>query len=137
MTRLVDMGVEPFLLASTLEAVLAQRLLRRICPSCRVAYPPSEPLLRQLDIAPGVLAGRQFYRGQGCPECHQTGFRGRLGLFEFLPMTNALRELTGKGGSLVDLKRQAVAEGLVTLRDAGFAALVAGDTSVEEVMKYT
>jgi type IV pilus assembly protein PilB len=136
-TRLMDMGVEPFLLASTVEAVLAQRLLRRICPACRTAYRPSEALLRQLDVAPGSLAGRDFHRGAGCPECHQTGYRGRIGLFEFLPMTDALRELTVKGVSLVDLKKQAVTEGLVTLRDAGLAALLAGHTTVEEVMKYT
>ena len=102
-----------------------------------MAYQPAEALLRQMDVAPGALAGREFYRGKGCPECHQTGYRGRLGLYEFLPMSEALRELTVKGVSLVDLKRQAVAEGLVTLRDAGLAALLAGDTSVEEVMKYT
>jgi type IV pilus assembly protein PilB len=136
-TRLVDMGVEPVLLASTVEAVLAQRLLRRICAACRTAYQPSEALLRQLDVAPGALAGQSFYRTTGCAECHQTGYRGRVGLFEFLPMTDALRELTVKGVSLVDLKRQAVSEGLVTLRDAGLASLVAGETSVEEVLKYT
>ncbi len=135
-TRLMDMGIEPFLLASTVEAVLAQRLLRRTCPACRVAYAPTEALLAQLDLPPGKLAGRSFYRGAGCPECRQSGYRGRIGLFEFLPMTDALRELAAKGASLVDLRRQAVSDGMVTLRAAGLAALLAGDTTVEEAAKY-
>lgn len=137
-TRLVDMGVEPFLLASSVEAVLAQRLLRRICPACRVAYAPADSLLGQLGVSPGEGggAGVKFYRAQGCAECGQSGYRGRLGLFEFLPMTDALREQIVKGSSLLDLKRAAVAEGLVTLREAGVKALMAGETSVEEVMKY-
>jgi len=136
-TRLVDMGVEPFLLASTVEAVLAQRLLRRTCCSCRTAYTPTTALLSQLEVRPETVAGRSFYRGAGCPECNGSGYRGRIGLFELLPMTDALRELTVQGASLVDLRRQAIADGLVTLRAAGLAALFVGDTTVEEVMKYT
>jgi type IV pilus assembly protein PilB len=136
-TRLVDMGVEPFLLASTVEAVLAQRLLRRACPSCRIAYTPSAALLSQLDLTSETMAERSFYRGAGCPECNGSGYRGRIGLFEFLPMTDDLRELTVQGASLVDLRRQAAADGLITLRAAGLAALLAGDTTVEEVLKYT
>jgi type IV pilus assembly protein PilB len=136
-TRLVDIGIEPFLLASTLEAVLAQRLLRRICPTCRVPYEPTEALLHQLNVPPGSLAGRPFYRGAGCGECQQTGYRGRIGLFEFLRMTEPLRDLIVSGASLVDVRRQAVADGLVLLRDAGQAAILAGDTTVEEVIKFT
>ncbi len=136
-TRLVDLGVEPFLLASTVEAVLAQRLLRRICTACRAPYQASEALLWQLDIAPEKWCGNSFYRSAGCPECHGSGYRGRIGLFEFLPLTEALRELIVQGALLLDLKRQAASEGGQTLREAGIAALVAGDTSVEEVLKYT
>jgi type IV pilus assembly protein PilB len=135
-TRLLDMGIEPFLLASTVEAVLAQRLLRRTCPACRVAYAPAAGLLAQLDLTPATLAGRPFYRSAGCPECNDSGYQGRIGLFEFLRMTDALRELTGQGASLVDLRRQAVADGLATLREAALVALLAGDTTVEEAMKY-
>jgi len=134
---LMDMGIASFLLASTVEAVLAQRLLRRTCVSCRTAYAPTAALLNQLGLSPGTLVGRSFYRGVGCPECHGSGYRGRIGLFEFLPMTDALRELIGQGASLVDLRRQAAADGLIALRAAGLNALFAGDTTVEEVMKYT
>ena len=136
-TRLMDMGVEPFLLASTVEAVLAQRLLRRTCASCRTAYTPTAALLGQLDLTAEKLAGRSLYRGAGCPACNGSGYRGRIGLFEFLPMTDALRELTVKGVSLVDLRRQAAADGLISLREAALTALLAGETTVEEVMKYT
>ncbi len=136
-TRLVDMGIEPFLLASTLEAVLAQRLVRRICPSCKVALTPTEALLRQLGAAPGVLRGRSFYAGEGCAECHHTGYKGRLGIFEFLRMTEPLRELVMSGASLVEVRQMALSEGMGTLRDAGLAAILTGQTTVEEVIKYT
>jgi type IV pilus assembly protein PilB len=131
-TRLVDMGIAPFLLASTVEAVLAQRLLRRICPECREEHRPPEALVRQLGAEPGL----QFHRGAGCPACHHSGYRGRVGVFEFLRVTDALRELIVKGASLVDLRRQARADGLVSLREAAVAAVHAGDTTVEEVIKY-
>ena len=131
-TRLVDMGIVPFLLASTVEAVLAQRLLRRICPDCRQEHRPPEVLLRQL----GAAEDMRFYRGAGCPACHQTGYRGRVGIFEFLRITDPLREMIVKGASLVELRQQAAAEGLHTLRDAALAAVRSGDTTADEVMKY-
>jgi len=136
-TRLVDMGLEPFLLASTVEAVLAQRLLRRICPACRAAYEPDESLLRTLQLDAEERAGGKFFRGRGCGSCNQSGYKGRIGLFEFLRLSESLREMIGAGASLVDLRQRAQAEGLVTLRAAGLAALYAGDTTVEEVLKYT
>jgi len=137
-TRLMDMGVEPFLLASTVHAVLAQRLLRRTCTGCRVACVPDGAVLAQLGLAAERMApaGNSFWRGAGCPACNGSGYRGRIGLFEFLPMTDALRELIAQGASLVDLRRQAGVDGLVTLRESAFAALLAGDATVEEVMKY-
>jgi type IV pilus assembly protein PilB len=136
-TRLVDMGVEPFLLASTVEAVLAQRLLRRVCPACRTAYAPDEALLRQLGVTATEVAGRAFYHGRGCPTCHHTGYQGRIGLFEFLRVTDPLREMIVAGASLLALRQRASASGLTTLRAAGLAAIYAGDTTVEEVVKYT
>lgn len=131
-TRLVDMGIAPFLLASTVEAVLAQRLLRRVCRDCRTEHQPPEALRRQL-AAP---AGMTFFHGAGCPACHQSGYRGRIGIFEFLRMSDALRELVVKGASLVELRQQAAKEGLVSLRDGALAAIQAGDTTAEEVIKY-
>ncbi len=136
-TRLVDMGIEPFLLASTVEAVLAQRLVRRTCPACRAPYEPGEPLLRQLGIDRAKLQGRPFHASPGCPACHHTGYKGRLGLFEFLPVTDSLRELVVRGASLMELRRTAVEQGMIPLREAGLAAILAGDTTVEEVVKYT
>ncbi len=136
-TRLVDMGIEPFLLGSTLEAVLAQRLVRRVCASCRAPFEPGEVLLRQLGADPAAVRGRPFYSGAGCPSCHHTGYKGRLGLFEFLPMTDALRELVVRGVSLVEFRTKAVEQGMIPLRQAGLAAILAGETTVEEVVKYT
>ena len=136
-TRLVDMGIEPFLLGSTLEAVLAQRLVRRVCTACRTPFEPGEALLRQLGVEPATVKGKPFYSGAGCPACHQTGYKGRLGIFEFLPMTDALRELVVRGVSLVELRAKAVEQGMLPLRHAGLAAILAGETTVEEVVKYT
>ncbi len=136
-TRLVDMGIEPFLLASTVEAVLAQRLLRRLCPACRAAYEPDGALLHQLNLASETVPGRRFFRETGCPECHHTGYRGRIGIFEFLRVSDPLRELIVQGASLINLRHRAVADGLTTLRAAGLVAVLAGDTTAEEVLKYT
>ena len=136
-TRLADLGVEPFLLASTLEAVLAQRLLRGICPDCRRAFEPTPAQLNQLDLERSALGGRPFHAGQGCPACAQSGYRGRVGLYEFLRVTEPMRELVGQGAALVRLRQQAAGEGMTTLRAAGLQAILAGRTTVEEVLKYT
>ena len=136
-TRLMDLGVEPFLLASTLEAVLAQRLLRRICPDCRTPFDAGPALLEPLGLSPVALAGRPFYAGKGCPACAHSGYRGRLGLFEFLRMSEPLRELVTEGAALVRLRQQAAGEGMTSLRAAGLQAILAGQTTAEEVLKYT
>jgi type IV pilus assembly protein PilB len=136
-TRLVDMGIEPFLLASTLEAVLAQRLVRRLCPACRQPYEPDESLLRQIGLPPEAWGNRNFFRSTGCAACDLLGYKGRIGLFEFLPLTDALRELVVRGVSLVELRAKAVEQGMIPLREAGWAAILAGETTVEEVVKYT
>ncbi len=136
-TRLMDMGLEPYLLASTLEAVLAQRLVRRICPACKSAFEPPEPLLRQLGVEPGKMKDRPFFSGTGCAACHHTGYQGRLGLSEFMHLTDPLRELVVEGASLVRLRQKALGDGMTSLRHAGLQAILAGDTTVEEVIKYT
>ncbi len=136
-TRLVDLGIEPFLLASTLEAVLAQRLVRRLCPSCKMPFTPSPALLRQLGDDAVVLGGRTFFSGPGCVACLHTGYKGRVGLFEFLRLTDPLRRLVVAGASLVELRQQAQSEGMISLRAAGLAAVLAGETTVEEVVKFT
>jgi len=136
-TRLLDLGIEPFLLASTLEGVLAQRLLRRICPDCKAVRPASETALRQLGFDPAPFTGRPCYAGQGCAVCHHTGYRGRVGIYEYLPINDVLRDLIVGGVSLVQLRQKAVALGLTTLRDAGVRALLEGETTLEEVVRYT
>ncbi len=136
-TRLTDMGVEPVLLASTVEAVLAQRLVRRVCPDCREAYEPAEAMLKQAGIEPAQLARRPFYKGQGCEMCRHSGYRGRLGIFEMLVMTDALRELVVRGVPTTGLRRKAVEQGMRPLRDDGLRVLLAGETTLEEVIKYT
>ncbi len=136
-TRLVDMGIEPFLLASTLEAVLAQRLVRRICPACKAAFTPADGLLRQLGVVPAEHRDRPFHAGAGCEACRHTGYKGRIGLFEFLRATDALRELVVRGASLVEIRQQALTGGMIPLRQAGLAAILAGETTAEEVLKYT
>ncbi len=137
LTRLVEMGIEPFLLASTLAGVLAQRLVRRICPVCRLACNPSAAVLQQLMLDSTEWQGRPFYYGRGCTACHQTGYQGRIGIFEFMALTESLRDLVVQGATLAQLRQQAVAQGMVTLRAAGVKAILAGETSVAEVIRYT
>ena len=136
-TRLVDMGVEPFLIASSLEAVLAQRLVRRVCVQCRAAYTPPPDLLKQLNIAADNVGDRQFFYGKGCPVCSQSGYRGRLGIYEWLRMSEALRDLIGQRASTLVIRQKAIEQGMRTLRDDGLRAIFDGHTSIEEVIKYT
>jgi len=136
-TRLINMGVEPFLISSTLEAVLGQRLLRSICTHCRTAYQPNEALLTELGIAHRDIGGRQFYYGKGCDACNNTGYKGRKGIYELLKITDPLRELINERAPTVVLKQKAIELGMVTLRQDGLRSIFAGDTTIEEVLKYT
>lgn len=136
-TRLLDLGVEPFLLASTLEAVVAQRLLRRICPTCRHSIEiPAEEWDRL-----GALFEKQhstsMHKGAGCAQCDETGYKGRIGLFEFLDVTESFREAISRGDSLVKLRGLAAEGGMVTLRQRGIEHLWAGSTTMDEVLKHT
>ncbi len=136
-TRLIDMGVEPFLISSTLEAVLGQRLLRSICPNCRTAYQPNEMLLAQLGLSRRDIGDRQFFHGKGCDACNQTGSKGRKGIYELLKITDPLRELINERAPSVTLKEKAIELGMVPLRQDGLRSMFAGDTTIEEVLKYT
>jgi type IV pilus assembly protein PilB len=136
-TRLIDMGVEPYLISSSVEAVLAQRLVRRICRNCVETYEPTPEILDQLGGERTQFSGRHFSRGKGCVKCSQTGYHGRHGLFEWLPMNDALREQITKSGGTVDLREKAVSGGMKTLRQAGIDAVLAGSTTVEEILQYT
>ena len=136
-TRLIDMGVEPFLISSTLEAVLGQRLLRSICRQCRTTYTPSETLLAELGISRQDIGNNQFFYGKGCDACNNTGYKGRKGIYELLRLTDPIRELINERAPKVTLKQKAVELGMVTLRQDGLRSIFAGDTTVEEVLRYT
>lgn len=135
--RLIDMGVEPFLISSTLEAVLGQRLLRSICPDCRSAYQPNESLLQELDLSPREIGQRHFSYGKGCEKCNQTGYRGRIGIYELMKISDPIRHLINERAPSVVLKQKAVELGMVTLRQDGVRSIFAGHTTIEEVLKYT
>src|SRR6266404_41808 len=136
-TRLIDMGAEPFLISSTREAVLGQRLLRSICPQCRTAYQPNDALLAQLGLARQDIGEKQFYYGKGCDACNHTGYKGRKGIYELLRITDPLRELINARAPTVTLKQKAIELGMVTLRQDGLRSIFAGDTTIEEVLKFT
>ncbi len=134
-TRLIDMGIEPFLVASSVVAVLAQRLLRKICPDCRQPYRPSEEELARLGLEynPSVT----LYRGVGCPSCSQTGYRGRTGIYELLVLDDEVRRLIGTKADSTAIKQAAIAKGMVTLKQEGAARVAQGITTMEEVMRIT
>ena len=136
-TRLIDMGVEPFLISATLEAVLGQRLLRSICPNCRAAYKPNESLLAQLELAKRDIGDRKFFYGKGCDACNNTGYKGRKGIYELMKITDPIRESINERAPTVVLKQKAIELGMVTLRQDGLRSIFAGDTTIEEVLKYT
>src|SRR5438128_9229853 len=131
------MGVEPFLISSTLEAVLGQRLLRSICPTCRATYQPNESLLAELELSRRDIGNRQFFYGEGCDACNHTGYKGRKGIYELMKITDPIRELINERAPTVVLKQKAIELGMVTLRQDGLRSIFAGDTTIEEVLKYT
>ncbi|MBP7950936.1 MAG: type II/IV secretion system protein [Verrucomicrobiales bacterium] len=136
-TRLLDMGCEPFLLAATLEAVLAQRLLRTICKSCRTPYEPTESILGQLGLTPNEVGDKHFYTGRGCDDCGSTGYRGRKGLYELLDITDPIRDLIAEKAATIVIKQKAIELGMLTLREDGLRNIYDGATTIEEVLKYT
>lgn len=136
-TRLIDMGLEPFLISASLEAILAQRLVRRICPTCRTAYEPGQDLIELLDVDPLEIADKDFYYGDGCAECSSTGYRGRIGLFEMIIVSDAIRELINNRAPTLTIKQKALEQGMRSLRDDGLRAIFDGKSTIEEVLKYT
>jgi len=136
-TRLIDMGVEPFLISSTLEGVLGQRLLRSICPQCRTTYQPNQTFLDQLQLSRRDIGEKNFYYGKGCEACNQTGYKGRKGIYELMKISDPIRELINERAPTVTLKQKAIELGMVTLRQDGLRSIFDGDTTVEEVLKYT
>jgi general secretion pathway protein E len=137
LARLVEMGVEPFLAASALLGVMAQRLVRTICPHCRVSYHPDEKVLAQLFEGQAVPKGAVFFRGRGCSHCMEVGYLGRTGLYEILEVTDAIRALVTTNSDAATIRKQAQKDGMRPLRLAGLDKVLAGQTTVEEVLRVT
>jgi type II secretion system protein E len=136
-TRLIDMGVEPFLIASTMIASIAQRLVRCVCPECAQPYAPTLADYAQLGMKPEPPAGATFKKGAGCEACRHTGYRGRIAIYEILPFTNAIKEMTIQREPSTRIKRKAVELGMRTLRQSGWARVCTGKTTFEEVVRVT
>jgi len=136
-TRLRDMGVPPFLITATVEAILAQRLVRRICSNCREEIVPGADVLADLELTSDQIVGKKFYRGKGCEKCNRSGYKGRMGLFELLIMNDELRDMVMRNASTEDLREAARRNGMVTLRDSGMEGVFSGATTAEEVIRET
>ena len=136
-TRLVDMGVEPFLISSTLMGVLGQRLVRTVCKNCRTPFEPTEQQLALLNLSPHDLGDKVFHYGRGCSTCNDTGYKGRKGIFELLVVGDAIRNLINERAPTVVVRQKAVELGMVTLREDGLRSIFDGATTIEEVVKYT
>ena len=136
-TRLRDMGVPPFLITATVEAILAQRLVRRICANCREEVVPGADVMADLQLTTDQTVGKKFFRGKGCEKCNRTGYKGRLGLYELLIMTDELRDMIMRNASTEDLREAARKNGMVTLRDSGMEGIFGGLTTAEEVIRET
>ena len=136
-TRLIDMGMEPFLISSTLLAVLAQRLLRTICKNCQTPFEPTEDQLVLLNLSLLDLGDKVFHYGRGCQACNDTGYKGRKGIFELLIVSEAIRTLINERAPTVVLRQKAIELGMVTLREDGLRTIFEGDTTIEEIVKYT
>ena len=136
-TRLVDMDIKPYLVASTLQAVLAQRLVRRVCSNCKEPYQPEPEELKALDLKEKDLSKATFYKGKGCPECNNSGYKGRIGIYELLIMNDAIREMIFERKSSADIRKKAIELGMKTLREDGKQKILKGITTIPEVVRVT
>ena len=136
-TRLVDMGVEPFLLCSSIAGVVSQRLIRKVCKSCRVPYEPKDEELEKLNLVRDDIGNRKFYYGKGCPTCNDSGYRGRKSICELLTMSPELMELILKNAPTITIREKAREQGMVTIREDGIQGVINGETTVDEILRYT
>ena len=136
-TRLKDMGVPTFLITATVEAILAQRLVRRICPECREEMEPTEDMLLELELTPERINNRSFYHGVGCATCNNTGYKGRVGLFELMILDDELRDMINENCNTDDLRDKAQSKGMKVLRDTGIDFIFDGTTTAEEIIRET
>jgi type IV pilus assembly protein PilB len=136
-TRLRDMGLEPYLITATVEGIMAQRLVRRICEDCRQEFEPSPEILMELNLRPKDVESKKFYYGRGCDRCNNTGHRGRMGIYELVVMNDEIRDLISAGASTDQLRKECRRQGMITLRDSGLRAIYSGLTTIEEVVRET
>ena len=136
-TRLRDMGVPPFLITATVEAILAQRLVRRICSGCKEEVIPGADVLADLEMTSDQLEGKKFYRGKGCEKCNRSGYKGRLGIYELLIMNDEMRDMIIRNASTEELREAARRNGMVTLRESGMESIFMGQTTADEVIRET
>jgi len=136
-TRLIDMGVEPFLITSSLVAILGQRLLRKICTNCKTSFEPTDEDLQELGLTQEEAGDRKFFYGKGCTVCNDSGYRGRIAICELLPIENHVRQLIYKKSPTVVIKAKARELGMRTMREDGIRTILEGITTIEEVVKYT
>ncbi|MDR1964631.1 MAG: Flp pilus assembly complex ATPase component TadA [Planctomycetaceae bacterium] len=136
-TRLKDMGIPSFLITATVEAILAQRLVRTICQDCREQYTPTPDQLAELELDENYISGKLFYRGRGCVVCNNTGYKGRTAIHEFMLINDEIRALINNGASAAELRDAAARNGMITLREAGLAKIHAGRTTIDEVVRET
>ncbi|MCK5226007.1 MAG: type II secretion system ATPase GspE [Planctomycetes bacterium] len=135
--RLLDLGVEPFLITATLEGIVAQRLVRKICTNCKTPFKPTETQLKELSITPDDIKGKNIYYGRGCDKCNSTGYKGRMAIFEIMMLNDELRELIMNQASTNVLRAAAQKSGMRLLRENGLAALYDGATTIDEILKET
>jgi len=135
--RLMNMGIEPFLVASSVHLICAQRLVRKVCANCKEPAPLPPPALVQAGFSQEDAGAVQPMKGKGCEKCNQTGYKGRVGLYEVMEIAEELRELILVGASGLELRRKAVDEGMITLRQSGLRKVKDGMTTVEEVVRET
>lgn len=135
--RLLDLGLEPFLITATMEGIVGQRLVRKVCDNCRTAFQPTEEALMELELMPEQVTGKQFYYGKGCDYCNNTGYKGRMGLYEIMELDDDLREAIMQRASTNILREKALKKGMSALRESGISAIFEGLTTLEEVVKET
>jgi type IV pilus assembly protein PilB len=136
-TRLIDMGIEPFLITSAVLLILAQRLARKICTECKEPIQVNPKLLLGLGVPREEINGFNVYKGKGCTLCSNTGYKGRIGLYEVMPLWDDLKELVLSRASTIEIKKEAIRSGMKTLRMAGISKINEGMTTIEEILRTT
>ncbi len=136
-TRLRDMGVQPFLITATVQGILAQRLVRKICTECRTEFEPSDDLLMELQIPIQQARKYKFYYGRGCQRCNNSGYKGRIGIYELMTIDDEIRDLISNNASVDEMRTQARSQGMTTLRESGLKLIFDGVTTIDEVVRET